>query len=392
MRTLIGTSATSRFAAAVTAALLCGMGPAWAGGGGSDGGASQPLLQAVCFFIGVPEGSCPQPPTLTQIILGISGYQNAPPDFVRGPQGMVGQSGNPCSVSGNPFQLCAEFNAVTTVNRLAPSSITLADLPNLTPLAFQAVSGQAVRPVALGSPGANSFLYPVLTVGPNGKHMLDVVFDYPAWNNKSFVKGQEVGNFTFPLVILNKDNTETPVTAKLSLTASCSGSVNAAPGCLTATVAGIPGTGTNPLPTAAQVGIKFGFQFAASPNLSTPHAIFTFELPVIVTSKTDPVYFGVFGEGTPPTFINQLSGQPTAFSIDDLGFTPTSIGRPIGVSPYPAPLCPADGCPSTTPPPPSFYGFCATIAGTPAAATFASVGTEGTVYASSPVGQQPLCP
>ena len=386
MGSWIRSSTISHFAGVVTAAFLCGTGPAWAGGGGSDGGVSQPLLQQVCGLVGAT--SCPQLPTLTQIILGISDYQNTPPGFVRG---FLGNFSGICSVSedGSGLPLCAVSNAVTTVNQLAPSSIALTDLPNLTPLAFQAVLGQAVMPVALGSPGANSFLYPVLT-GPDGQHTLDVVFDYPAWTSTSFVKGQAVGSFTFPLVILNNDNTETSVTAKLSLTATCSGSVNAAPGCLAGTVTGIPGTGTNP-PTPARLGIQFGFQFAASPNQSTPHGIFTFQLPVIVTSATDPVYFGVNSSGT-PTFINQFSGQPTAFSKNDLGFTPTSVGRPIGVSPDPAPLCPASGCPSTTPPPPTFYGFCATIAGTPAAATFASVGTDGTVYASSPVGQQPQCP
>jgi hypothetical protein len=411
MRKLIGLSAISRFAGVMMGAWLCGVGPAWAGGGGSDGGVSQVLLQAACDLVGVPAASCPQPPTLTQIILGISGYQNTPPDFVRGPlgsfvflqgDGLCSVSGAPSPVTGTFLPLCSAFNAVTTVNRLAPSSIALTDLPKLTPLAFQAGSPQAV-PVALGSPGANanSFLYPVLT-GPNGQHQLDVVLDYPASTATStptsFVKGQQVGSFTFPLVILNNDNTETPLTANLSLTAACNGSVNAAPGCLagTVTVRGIPGTTNPPTFRAAQLGINFGLQLAPSPNSSTPHWIFTFELPVIVTQLSDPAYFGCVLDSTTSvcnspftyTFVNQSSGQPTAFSNDDRGFS-SSVGR-IGVSPYPAPLCPGNVCPA---PPPIAYGFCATVAGTPAAATFASIGTEGTVYASSPVGQpQPQCP
>src|SRR6266576_3396973 len=223
MRTLIGASAISRFAGVIMGAWLCGMGPAWAGGGGSDGGVSQPLLQQVCDFVGAK--SCPQLPTLTQIILGISDYQNTPPDFVRGP---LGNFFGICSVSGSPLQLCSEFNAVTTVNQLTPSSITLTDLPNLTPLAFHAVTtaprpGQPptpATPVALGSPGANSFLYPVLT-GPDGQHTLNVVFDYIPWTSGSLVKGQAVGSFKFPLVILNSDKTETLVVATLDLTATC---------------------------------------------------------------------------------------------------------------------------------------------------------------------------
>ena len=392
MRTWIGSSAISRFAGVMMTAWLCGMGPAWAGGGGSDGGVNQPFLQQVCELVGVPPGSCPLLPTLTQIILGISGYQNTPPDFVRGP---LGNFAGICSVSGNPLPLCSENNAVSTVSPLAPSSIALSDLSNLTPIAFRAVSGQAVTPVALGSPQANSFLYAVLT-GADGQHTLDVVLDYGPWTSNTFVKNQPVGSFTFPLVILN-GATETPVVAKLQLTATCSGAVGA-PGCLTGTVTGI---GNKPL-SAAQLGIKFGFQLAASPNKAAPHAIITFRLPVIVTQVTDPVYFGLDNSTTPPsfTFINQFSGQPTAFSQDDLGFTPNSGllpngGVSIGVAPYPAPLCTDPNCTNT----PTFYGFCAAIADTPAAATltpaaatFGSIGTDGTTYASSPVGQQPQCP
>jgi hypothetical protein len=384
MHTWVRSSVISRFAGVMMTAWLCGAGPAWAGGGGSDGGVSQPFLQQVCTLVGAQ--SCLQPPTLAQIILGITDYQNTTPDFVRGPLGNIGSVSGGCSVSGSPFPLCSTNNAVGTANPLAPSSITLSDLSNLTPIAFQAVS-----PVALGSPLANSFLYPVLT-GPDGQHMLDVVIDYLPWTSKSFVKGQAVGSFTFPMVILNADNSETPVVATLNLTATCSGAVAAAPGCLAGTVTGIPGTSTTPPPTAAQLGIQFSFQLAASPNLSTPHAIITFNFPVIVALKSDPVYFGVDSTGT-PTFINQFSGQATAFSRDDRGFTPASVGRPVGVSPYPAPLCPAAGCPSTPPLPPILWGFCATIAGTPAAATFASVGTEGTTYATSPVtAPLPQCP
>jgi hypothetical protein len=330
---------------------------------------------------------------LTQIVLAISDFENAPPDFVRGPLGTF----NLCGVSANAgLQICTDANAISTVNPLAPSSIALSDLPNLTPLAFQAASGQAAAPVALGSPLANSFIYPVLS-GPDGQHTLNIVFDYPPWTSKSFVKGP-VGSFTFPLVMLNADNSETPVTATLSLTATCSGNVAAAQGCLAGTVTGIPGTGTNPPPTAAQLGIQFGFQLAASPNLSTPHAIITFKLPVIVTQATDPVYFGFDSTVTPPsfTFINQLSGQPTAFTKNDLGFTPTSLGAslnlPIGVGPTPAPLCSdSNNCPPPNTAP--HFGFCATIGGTPAVGTFVSWGTDATAYASSPVTPPlPLCP
>jgi hypothetical protein len=327
-------------------------------------------------------------PTLTEIVLAISEYQDTPPDFVRGP---LGNFAGICSVSstGNTgLPICSEFNAVSTVNPLAPSSIGLPDLPNLTPLAFQAVSGQPATPVALGSPLANSFVYPVLT-GPDGQHTLDVVVDYTPWTSKFFVINQPVASFTFPVVILKADNSETPVTATLNLTATCNGAI--ASNCLAGTVTGIPGTGTNPPPSAAQLGIQFGLQLAASPNSPTPHGIFRFELPVIATLATDPVHFGVNSSGT-PTSINQFSGQPTAFSKNDLGFTPKSLGLPIGVSPTPAPQC---SDPNNCPPPntPIHFGFCATIGGTPAVGTYVSISTAATAYASSPVSAPlPQCP
>src|SRR5215469_4244455 len=148
----VRSSAISRFAGVATTVWLCGIGSAWAGGGGNDTGGAQGALNTVCSLVAVSLGSCPQLPTVTQIILAIADFQNTPPDFVRGPLYF-----NLCSVSGNAGQLCSQFNAVTTVNPLAPSAIALTDLPNLTPLAFQAVSGQAATPVALGSPLANSF-------------------------------------------------------------------------------------------------------------------------------------------------------------------------------------------------------------------------------------------
>src|SRR6516225_6908794 len=145
------------------------------------------------------------------------------------------------------------------------------------------------------------------------------------------------------------------VPATLNLTATCTTTIQSqqqgqqGQSCLAATVTGI---GAKPL-SAAQLGIQFRLQLAPSPNFSTPHLILTFQLPFIATLLGDPVYFGVDNTNT-PTFINQLSGAPTAFSQDDRGFTPTSVGRPVGVSPYPAPLCPASGCAST---PTTFYGF-----------------------------------
>src|SRR5438477_5203531 len=94
-------SISRRLAAVGTALWLSVAGPAWAGDGGDDAGAYQPFLQQVCDLVGA--ASCPQVPTLTQIVLGISNFQNTPPDFVRGP---LGNLFGICSVSGTPLPLC----------------------------------------------------------------------------------------------------------------------------------------------------------------------------------------------------------------------------------------------------------------------------------------------
>src|SRR5260370_5234920 len=135
MRTWVGPSAISHFAGVVTAACLCGAGPAWAGDGGSDAGAFQQALNTVCGLVGMT--SCPQVPTLTQVILEISSLENTPPDFIRGPQGSFQGFGGLCAVnSGISLPVGSQNDAIDSVNQPAPSSLGISYLRRLTPLAF----------------------------------------------------------------------------------------------------------------------------------------------------------------------------------------------------------------------------------------------------------------
>src|SRR5437899_4601543 len=110
MRARVRALAISRLAGVVTAAWLCSIGAASAGDGGDDAGSFHPLLNQVCGLVGMT--SCPQLPTVTQIVLEISGLQNTPPDFIRGPLGNSAGSGG-CSVSGNSgLPVCSEAKAV----------------------------------------------------------------------------------------------------------------------------------------------------------------------------------------------------------------------------------------------------------------------------------------
>jgi hypothetical protein len=121
------------------------------------------------------------------------------------------------------------------------------------------------------------------------------------------------------------------------------------PACLTAAVVGdFLETGTVQQHNAAEVGLTFNFHFGASPNSESPHAIFEVQVPLLITVANDPAYFGVKSveeelgalrlPTSPPTGINQISGHPTAFHSDVLGFSPPFLGAPIGIAPGAASL------------------------------------------------------
>jgi hypothetical protein len=382
MRTWVGSSA---IAGAITAAWLCGMAPASAGDGGSDT-AIQPILDTICTDVGMT--SCPHVPTITQAILQMSGLANAAPDLVRGPQGILEANGTSalCSVTGSGgLNVCSQANAINAVNPPAASPVDVSDLPNLTPLAFTTVKGQAV-PVPFGTKGASTFFYAVAT-GSNGEpSTLTVVFDYPSMTSSNFTKGQVVANVSLPLQVLNSDGSERLIcgaqgcpasVATLQISATCSGGVS----CLTANIIGdfsSPGTIGTLSPSA--LGIQPNVVFASSPNSDRSHFTLEVQVPLLVTHGNDPAYFGVVPSGVIP--VNQLSGLPTAFTSD---VVPASK---IGIAPQAAPAC-SGTCPSTTFT--STFPFCASFAGNgggplnPAVATFLMVGTDATTYVSSPL-------
>jgi hypothetical protein len=387
MLTRVASSSMSRFAAVVAAVWLCSNGPARAGDGGEDLGI-QAVLDKVCTAVGMT--SCLKVPTITQAILQISGLENAAPDFVRGPQGTLVANGFGalCSVSsGTSFNVCSQANAINAINPPAASPVAVSDLPNLTPLAFTTVKGQAV-PVPLGTSGANSFLYAVATPGQNGEiKTLTLFFDYPAQTNSNFQKGQVIANVSLPLQALLTDGTERPICGAtgcpVSLATLQISACNSGPGCVNGLAANVVGDfsspGTMSTVSASALGIQLSVSFAPSPNSDRSHFILGVQVPLLVTHGNDPAYFGVVPSGVIP--VNQLSGLPTAFTSD---VVPPSK---IGVTPQAAPACPSGACP----PPTTTYPFCASFSGNgagplnSAVATFLSIGTDATTYVSSPV-------
>ena len=452
MRGSVRSSRIFSLAGAVAAVWLCGTGSAWAGhGGGGDASSLQmALLDPLCDFLGMT--SCPQLPTINQIVLEISALENTPPNLVRSQ--VIGVQLGPvpgaCTVAGNfSFPVCdtLAINAVnpplrSNLGPLSPSPIALASLSNpttlaaspivlsnlssLTPLAFIGPlnnPGNAV-PVPPGANGANSFFYAVTTRANGQPDTLTLFFDYPPQTNPTFAKGQVVAKISLPLEVLKADGSERLVcgpqgcpasVATLKVSANCNGG----PACLTANVMGdFSVAGTTETRSAADLGLEFGLVFSSSPNATQPHAIFEVRAPLLVTGPTnptncgnaingmmadpkdcgnDPAYFGVVPAGaagpTPtgsPTGVNQASGLPTAFSADDLGFTPAFLGKPVGIAPLAAPPCAGGACP--TPAVSSTFPFCASFwangASPPihsAVAAFLAIGTDGTTYVSSPV-------
>jgi hypothetical protein len=363
-------SGISRLAGAAAAIWLCGVGSAWAGDGGSSGISLQGACDsfAMMFF----ETNCPPLPTLTQQVIEFTGLSSEPPNIVRSLNSVCG----PNSQSG----LTCPQVAVNAVNGLAtsPPADSNDGLSYLTPLAFKP------GPVATqyGDPTATSFFYAVTLTGTNGQpQLLDLILDNTAGTNKKFSKGPVV-SFSLPLVVL-QNGTEYPVAATLLLTATCNGAAS----CLTGTVSGtFPVVGAKTF-SAAALGINFNYSFGASPNSTTSHAIVELQIPLVVTMQNDPAYFTT---SSCPVGVNPFSQDCLAFSENAVGFPANFLGEgaSVGIAPYPAPLCTGTTCPATPPTPPavspSFFGFCASFSNNPVIAAFASIGTDGTTYASTP--------
>jgi hypothetical protein len=336
-------------------------------------------------------------PTVTQAILAISGFENAAPDFVRGPQGNFQSFGGLCSVSsGTGLPVCSQANAINAVNPPAASPVDVSDLPNLTPLAFTTGKGQAV-PVPLGTSNATNYFYAVATPNQNGE-TLTLFFDSPVQTNSNFQKGQVFAKVSLPLALLSKSgavSTERPIcgatgcpASVATLQISCN---SGGPGCVNGLVDNVIGDFSSPgtigTMSAGDLGIHSSVSFGASPNSVSSHLILKVEVPLLVTAATDPAYFGVVPSGVVP--VNKLSGLPTAFTSDVVP------GSKIGITPQAAPTCTGNNpCPAIQPT--TTYPFCASFAGGvsgplgsgqfhSAVVTFASVGTDATTYVSSPV-------
>jgi hypothetical protein len=383
MQTSVGSSAAARLVGAI-AALSLSAGSAWAGGGGQDAATLQTALDDACSALQMTS-SCPQLPTLTQLVLEIAGLESAPLEVPR---------------FENAIVPTVAVNAVNPPagNALNPPAGSPFALSKVTPLAFISTSGSAAAVTQPGGPDANSFFYAATNGAPNlPPDSLNLVYDYPLLTNQNFAKGQFVADILVPLVVLNNNGTESeaPTTIQIRGTTGCGKVVP----CVSATAVGNFGSGLKSV-NASDLGLTVTLTFQQSPNSppNSPHAIFAVQAKLIVTKSTDPAYFRTDPAYAQDPFATFL---PPGFVNDELGFTPKFLGLPVGIAPYAAPKCTSVSCPPVPPPPPSSSTFplCANIAADdgserPAVAAFFSIGTVGTTYLSAPLVTPPqvTCP
>jgi hypothetical protein len=413
----VKSSRIARVVGAITALWLLCADPAWAGGGGEDAEGLQAILIELCTFVS-PAIPCPQYPTyantttspatpispLTPIVLELSAFGFGSPDSVR-------MEDSDCILGGTPFCPQIAVNAINGPAKPASSvAVTLLPppaLPYLTPLAFVSNPSNSTTPLTAtqyGNPAANSFFYAAVLEDQSGApQSLDLFYDYPAGKQPLSLV------ISLPLATLVKNaSTETSVVA--TLTATCLG-----PSACTNVKVSIPSLGSATY-TPARLGLTFNYYFSSSPNSPSAHPIVEVEVPLLVSTQTDPFYF----LGTPLAGCdnggNLLSGYCNAFSATSppSGFK-LSLNQMIGMAPSAAPQCPSpqptqpptytSTCPSTYPARPTqplspTFGFCASFNGSkqPAVAGYLAIGTDATTYVSSPVAPAlsgapyPACP
>jgi hypothetical protein len=294
-----------RIVSAAAAIWLWGAEAALAGAGGGAAGvipALQKALNMVCEAVQVPVVSCPQLPSVTQLIVEIASLTNLSPEMVRYANGIsptvAVNAGNPPQSSRIPV-----FNAT-------PNPIAFVSPPNN--------QGEAAA-TELYDPDAQIFFYAVTTRSGAQPDTFHFIFDFLPRIRRTFQNGENVAEILLPLVLLNRDGSERPVPTTVRIGAICTGGVV----CLTADAVGdFTGSGTPQSHSAAELGLNVSLTFGPSLISTDPHAIFEVDVGLIVTHKNNPAHFNLVSPAITP-----------AFTADGLGFTPPLLGSPLGIAP-----------------------------------------------------------
>ncbi len=243
-------STVSGLAGAVAAVWLCGAGSAWAGDGGAALAPLQHFLNGTCSMVGIGPTSCPQLPTINQLVIEIAALLDTTPNTARGltnvPPGHAFDAGTQPGLT-NPLAFVSP-----TPSGLAPG------VPIPTPP---------------GNPSANSFIS-----GTNTNGTLNLAFSYLPRTNPSYALGQDVGDINLPFEVSDASGKLIrDVAAVLQIRGTGGTSV-------TTDVAGdFLGTGTQDFSLSA-LGMTFALDF------SKGHAEFDLGAPLLITSDLQPGY------------------------------------------------------------------------------------------------------
>jgi hypothetical protein len=401
----------SRLTGAVAALWLSGAGLAWAGDGGADQASVNTAWQTFCgtlFSFGVT--SCPEVPTVTQGILQLAASLLVPPVVVRsnGYNGLqlapLGQAVDAINPSLPPALIPVPntspqefFTAITkfpipakSTTNTTPVVLGLSDLlPAMTPLAFVSSSKGPAPVTQLYNHNAGVFLYGVASefTGQSGSEPDTVffVYDDTSRTNGNLKQGSVAAEFSFPLVVLTgypSTPTETLVPTTLKFIATNAGD------CSASTVSGQsldspPSISFSLL--ASDIGIHCAVIFAPSPLSTASHAIFEVAVPLIVTTATDPLYFGSLYSVTGGPWSTDVTGFPRTPSGGFSGVKGIPNGSYIGLAPSAQPL----GPPAAVIP----YALCANLpsgngngqAPVPDVAAFYAIATDGATLLSAPL-------
>ena len=263
----------------IVGVMLCGVGPAWAGGAGGTSAPVQQLLNTACGDFGIT--NCPQLPLVNQVVVEIAALEGRTPAEVRV---------NPVESPPN-----GAIDAGTLVSTSSGTALS-------NPLAF--VTSPGSLPVATdpSDPAANSFLSATTNLTTN---MLSLTFDFHSRTQSfgSLSEGATVGSILLPLVVgdaaSNVDPTDlsTPQLANLQILAD----PNTCPICVTTDITANL-TGGPVTYQLSQLGLSFAATFG-------PTEQFTVGIPLLV----------------PADFLNPTAPGPAyLFSASGYGFDPAA--------------------------------------------------------------------
>jgi PEP-CTERM motif len=291
------------------ALFLCGASSALAGDGGASLPVAQATLNTTCATVGISASSCPQLPTINQIVVEIAALLGTSPDQAR------------------------------KASEVPPGHAI--DASQGTPLAFISPPTKTGQPIPTqpNDPAANAFIS--ATTSPAASPTsVNLTFGYLPRTNSTFAAGQDVADITLPFIEADQfGNDLGALSGTLHITGTGGTAVD------TDVVADLLGTGTPQTYSLAELGMGLTLDFG------TGHEVINVTAPLLIPSDLAPAYSfaapgfefdpadGVF-EGIDPvatflqaSFLNDANDPPAINSDLAIG----RAGAPILSAPIETP-------------------------------------------------------